>query len=90
MDITNKTPKEIQQGIFDEIANGTNPEQLRQELSGKGVPTEAYYFTSAGEHERQMAPAPDDASSAVSPWRIIISLLIAIFFIVRIIMRLNK
>ncbi len=90
MDITNKTPKEIQQGIFDEIANGVNPEQIRQELSSKGVPTEAYYFTSQAEHQQQINTPADDTHTGTPGWRIVLSMIILAYFVIRIIIKLNK
>ncbi len=90
MDIRHKNPKEIQQAIFDEIARGANREQLKQELSGKGVPVEAYYFTTEAERNEQIITPADDTQSGVSGWQVLIALLAVAFFVFRIWLRTSR
>ncbi len=79
------SPKEIQQQIFDEIASGTHPQTLKENLRQQGVPVEGYYFTTEAKHTEEVLP-PAEPSSPVTGWQVfwtIVTVLILILKIAR-------
>ena len=66
MEIEDKSPKEIQQEIFDQIAKGANPGELKELLRRKGVPVEGYYFTSENAHNTELEQSRLNSGSGAS------------------------
>ncbi len=88
MNIENATPKEIQQYIYDEIAQHKNPQAIKDELTQKGILVEGYYFMPQAEQKIQAETLP--ASPGVSGWQVIVTIFVVIVMIFRIIRCTNK
>ena len=82
MEFENKTQKEIQQLIFSEIQKGVPIDSIKNELRGKGLHPEAYYFTTESQHNVVMDTPP--ASSNVSGWQVFLVIVSLIVLVIRI------
>ena len=84
MELTGKTPKEIQQQIFDEISKGTSADVLAAELKHNGLHPEGYYFTTKESHHAALEQ-PKEPAGAVSGKQIFWFSLSLIFIIIKVV-----
>lgn len=83
MNIENKTPKEIQQLLFEEIRNGADIEKLRVELKEKGLHPEGFYFTTEAEHTKVMEE-PRSPAGQLSGWQIFAGIITIVVLIIKV------
>ena len=85
MELTGKSPKEIQQQIFDEIKKGTGADVLAAELKHNGLHPEGYYFTTEESHQALLEEPKTSAASGVSGKQIFWFSLSLIFIIIKVV-----
>jgi hypothetical protein len=84
MDFQNLSNEEIQKVIFEEIEKGTYVLTIKQALIAQGKIPEAYYFTTAAQHEEVMQPTASyttPANEGMSGMQVV-SLIISILAII--------